>query len=69
MQAVIITIHFSTGAVLHDGVAGAQARVDVRGAGGQGQDQEEAFHSASPSGLAFGRIEDDGTTVSSQMTL
>jgi hypothetical protein len=62
----ISAIHFNTARYLHDG---AHARVYVRGAGGKGQDQEQAFHSVSPSGRGNGLIDAEGVAVSSQIML
>lgn len=42
---MISTIHFNTAGYLHDG---AQARVNVRGAGGKGEEQKKAFHWPGP---------------------
>ena len=43
--------------------------VDMRGAGGEGEDQEKVFHSVSPSGLGCGLMLLEGTSVSSQLML
>lgn len=42
---MISTIHFNTAGYLHDG---AQARVNVRRAGGEGEDQQKVFHYQPP---------------------
>jgi hypothetical protein len=41
----------------------------VRTTGCEGQEDQEAFHSVSPSGLGMGRIDADGVSVSSHTTL
>lgn len=61
----ISTIHFNM-AVVRQVKA---ARVNVRGAGGEGEDQEKVFHSVNPSGLGCGLMLLDGTSVSSQLML
>lgn len=63
-QRTISTIHLNTDAFLQDGVAGdrPQARIDVRPARCDRQDQEKALHSVNPSGLGLGRIDALGTS-------